>query len=132
MKYLQDYTEKATSKLFKDNGAFFAFSDKQFEEAKDKKIPNKDYCNMFAGMVAPKKNSDNIIAGLKKITKEGIKQDIKENGIIGIIKRELGNHECYYTGDYSTAFESLDGYNITLNQVKEVYNTEKNKDEFNN
>ena len=31
-----------------------------------------------------------------------------ENGKEGVIKRELSNHECYYTGDISGCEEALD------------------------
>lgn len=34
MKTLNDYTDTLTSKLFADNGAFFAFGNKQFDEQK--------------------------------------------------------------------------------------------------
>ncbi|WP_444823022.1 DUF7659 family protein, partial [Vibrio parahaemolyticus] len=38
MKYLSDYTQQPQTALFDELGAFFAFSNKQFDEAKKKGI----------------------------------------------------------------------------------------------
>ena len=59
---------------------------------------------------------------ISTIQKEGIEQDIKENGIDNIIKRELFNYECFYTYDYSDCVDALSEYNITEEQVKKVFN----------
>ena len=50
-----------------------------------------------------------------------VKQDIEENGIEKIIKRELGNYECYYTGEIEDAVEALEDYGITHEQVSNVF-----------
>ncbi len=49
-----------------------------------------------------------------------------------LIKYELTNHECYYTGDYSEVVNIVHSYydmpiNEIDNKVKEVYYHEKNK-----
>ena len=38
MKYLSDYMEHKQTALFKETGAFFAFSNKQFAESKNPKV----------------------------------------------------------------------------------------------
>ena len=123
MKYLNDYTEQATTKLFNDNGAFFAFGDKQLAEQRKKGV---EYTSVGFGLIVPKENAKTIIDGLDNITKQGIKDDIAENGIDNIIKRELSNHEAYYTGDLYNTSQALQSYNIPNEKITEVYNQEKN------
>lgn len=122
MKFLSNYIDEATTKLLNDNGAFFAFSDKQFDEAKQ---PNVKYSHLFGGLICPEQNTKTVLDGLKNITQEGIKQDIKENGINNIIIRELANHEAYYTGDITDTANYLAAYDITAEQIIVVYNQEK-------
>jgi hypothetical protein len=124
MKYLSDYTKESTTKALNKAEAFFAFSDKQFNEAKTDGI---SYISLGAGLLCPRKTAEQLTKDMDNAIKAGIKQDIKENGINGIIKRELYNYEAFYTGDIEATTEALDGYNITANQVMEVYNTEKEK-----
>ncbi len=78
MKYLSNYTEDLQSKLFNSTGAFFAFSNKQFDGAKQKGIK---YVSLGAGMICPKLNVDALIDGLDLINTNGIAADIAENGI---------------------------------------------------
>ena len=53
MKYLINYIEEAQTKAFEKAGAFFAFSDKQFEEQKKEGVR---YSYMGAGLICPKEN----------------------------------------------------------------------------
>ena len=124
MKYLQDYTEQATTELLNKTGSFFAFSDDQFEKAKNKNLKKEDYTHLFGGLITPKTNSKEVLNGLKQITKAGISLDIKENGIINIIKRELNNHEAYYSGNIESTVAVLEIYNLTPEQIYKVF---KNK-----
>jgi hypothetical protein len=121
MKYLTDYTNEPINKLLEENKAFFAFSHEQFEKAKDKDILKDDYCHIKMGLYAPKVNAKNVLLGLIEINKKGIEDDIAENGLINIIKRELNNHECYYTGDIEQAVEVLESYDINREQVQKVF-----------
>ena len=52
MKYLQNYMSEKQSKLFKKTGAFFAFSQKQYDEQSQNDVV---YVNMGHGMICPKK-----------------------------------------------------------------------------
>lgn len=118
MKYLSDYTEEAQTKLFEKCGSFFAFSLKQLNEAKKDGVK---YVNMGAGLICPKEQVQAMDEGLENIQKAGIEQDIKENGIENIIKRELGNHECYYTGNISDCVDELDQYGVTEKEILKVF-----------
>ena len=124
MKYLSDFMEDKQNILFESEKVFFAFSNKQMEEGKTKiEIhDNKLLCSLGAGMYCPKSNANNVVNQLDKIYNDSIKEDIKTYGIERIIKRELSNHECYYTGDITDCIETLKNYpNITDELILKVY-----------
>ena len=60
---------------------------------------------------------------LEEVNNEGIKQDIKENGIKNIIHRELANYECQITGDITDVYDILKDYGISKQQVLKEYKT---------
>ena len=118
MKYLSDYTNVKQTKLWNDNGAFFAFGEKQLDEKKQEGVA---YVSLGMGLIAPKENASKIIEGLESIYTEGIQQDISDNGIKAIIHRELANHEAQIAGDISDTVEALEFYGITRAQVSAEY-----------
>jgi hypothetical protein len=118
MKYLQDYINEKQTAALEKAGAFFAFSTKQFEEQKKKGVT---YVNGPAGMICPKNTIESLMQDLKNIYKDGIQQDIKENGLEAIIKRELNNHEAYYTRDIETTVEALSEYPVTRDEILAVF-----------
>lgn len=118
MKYLSDYTKQAQSNLFDELGVFFAFSNKQFEAAKKKGV---EYVSLGMGMIAPKNNAKQLVERLDQIHKDGIKQDIADNGKEAIIRRELFNHECFYTHDITDCVEKLKDYGYSHDDIFQVY-----------
>ena len=118
MKYLSNYTEENTTKILNTYGAFFAFSNKQFEESKKEGVV---YARLYGGLIAPKENVKIIMDSLKVVNSEGIKQDIKENGIKNIIHRELGNYECQISGDITDALDILSDYGVSKEEVMKEY-----------
>lgn len=122
MKYLSHYTEDRQTQLFQDTGAFFAFDQKQFDEAMKYRNKNCKWVSLGSGLIAPKNMVNTILKGLKKIQQEGIQQDLKENGKQKVIERELFNHECFYTGDYQDCVEALKDYGITKEEIKAEFN----------
>jgi hypothetical protein len=118
MKYLSDYTNDLQSKLFAETGAFFAFSQKQIEEGTK---PDVEYTHVGAGLYAPKDRVVYVLMELEAIQKKGVEQDIEENGIEAIIKRELGNYETQLTNDLSDALGALSDYPVTEKQVRLAY-----------
>ena len=126
MKYLSDYQEAKQTKLFNQTGAFFAFSTDQFNETKQ---PDTKYVNCKYGLMCPKGQVKILLDGLTKAHQEAIKEDIADNGINAIIKRELYNYECFYSGDISDAVSTLKAYDVTEDQVQDMYRKEyKNAD----
>ena len=118
MKTLNDYTSDKISAVLEKHGAYFAFSKKQFEE---KQVEGVKYVTDGSGMVCPKENYNQLIKEMNEIYAEGVKQDIAENGLTAIIKRELANYECYYTNDIEDAVDALESYGITHEQVLTVF-----------
>ncbi|WP_394246006.1 hypothetical protein [Vibrio profundi] len=118
MKYLSDYTQQPQTALFDELGAFFAFSNKQFDAAKKKGV---EYVSLGMGMIVPKNNAKKLIERLEEIQKEGIKQDIAENSKEAIIRRELFNHECFYTGNVCDCVEKLEEYGYSYDDIYQVY-----------
>lgn len=127
MKYLQDFMEDRQTKLFKKTGAIFAFSNKQFLEQRKLGI---SYVNLKMGLFCPKDQVETLINNLYIIYKESIQEDLKENEKIKIIKRELSNYECYYTGDITDVIEKLEDYNISKAEIIKVFNKERLLDKY--
>lgn len=126
MKYLSDYMEAKQTALFNRTGTIFAFSDKQFEE---QAIKGKKYSRIGQGMLTQKGNEMKVIESLEKIYQQAIIQDLKENGIKGVIQRELENYEVYYTNDLEPAMEALKDYpEITQQDIIKVYQRKWNEE----
>ena len=126
MKYLSDYMEAKQTALFNRTGTIFAFSDKQFDE---QAIKGKDYSRIGQGMLTQKGNEMKVIKTLEKIYQQAIIQDLKENGIKGVIQRELENYEVYYTNDLEPAMEALKDYpEITQKDIIKVYQRKWNEE----
>ena len=127
MKYLSDYTEKEQTKLFDKYNVFFAFSTKQFnEQAKEEGLK---YVSRGAGLFQgykDKKELKEFDEAFSKVSENGRRQDLKENGKEKIIERELNNYECYYTGEIEDAFEALASYDISEKEIIDHYNKNKN------
>jgi len=104
MPYFSHYLRDAQSKAFADNGAFFAFSDKQFNE---KKVEGVEYVDMGAGLICPKANAPTMRAQLDEAVKNAVELDVAENGMEAIVKREYFNYESQITMDTSNAMGSL-------------------------
>lgn len=118
MKYLSHYTEAAQTKLFNDCGAFFAFSTKQYEEAKQDGVK---YVSCGSGLICEKQHVMKLANGLDSIQQSGMAMDMEENGREAIINRELGNHEAQITGDISDTVDCLEPYGITRDEIQAAY-----------
>jgi len=124
MKYLSDYMELKQNELFQKTGTIFAFSQKQFEEQRKE---NVKYVDLGQGMITEKPFVTEVINELHNIHKEAMVQDIKDNGIQGVIQRELENYETYYTNDLEPAMEALESYpEITQDDIINVYQRKNN------
>ena len=114
MKYLMDYTQDLQTKVFNEFGAFFAYSQKQFDE---QARPSVEYVNLSSGFIAPKEGHKELLVRLKYIQKEGIRQDKSDHSQSFIIKRELANHEYQFTLDLTDTLDALQGYDFDKKSV---------------
>jgi len=115
MNYLSNYTDEKMTALFNRTGTFFAFSNKQFDEAKTDDVK---YTSCGAGMICPTDNVDTLMTGLETIHSAGIAADMAENGAKAIIHRELANHEAQICGSIESTLDALAGYPITREDVQ--------------
>lgn len=104
---LTKITEDKISKLFNENGAFFAFGQKQFEEKKQSGI---DYVTLASGLICPKENSLKVIEEFDEIYTEGVKEQVTKFGAERIIEYEYFNHETQITGDTDQVKEVLSSH----------------------
>lgn len=118
MKMLSNYTQEAQSTLFDSLGAFFAFSDAQFNQSRKDGV---NYCSLGNGLIVPKENAKALVNGLESISKKGIESDLAENGRKAIIRRELFNYECFYTNDISDCVDALSDYGIEREEIRAEY-----------
>ncbi|WP_210464293.1 DUF7659 family protein [Vibrio crassostreae] len=119
MKYLSHYIQAKQTQAFNEAGAFFAFSNKQLDGEKKEGVK---YASLGMGLICPVDNAKQLMTRLDSIAQEGIAEDIEENGKKAIIRRELFNHECFYTNDICDCVEKLEGYDISYDEVYEVFN----------
>lgn len=107
MKYLSDYTKEATSAALTKNGGIFAFSTEQFDSQKEE---GKIYVSMGAGLYCPKENAQNLYDEIEQAHRNGILQDVAENGAEKIIEREYFNYEMQITWDPSNFHDEMKLY----------------------
>lgn len=116
------------SELLKAVDLFFAFSQTRFTEgaAKHPLKEGDKYIQVFGGGILPKSNYEAYKQGLADIEawykKATSNKDIRR----ALIIYELGNHECFYTGDIGQALLAL-GEDYTYDEVYEIYLSEYSK-----
>ena len=103
------------SEILHRHGAFFAFSQRQFEE---RQVRGVKYAHCGAGMICPESAADQLQAEIRAAIDAYHTADLAENGKVKIIWRELANHEAQITHDITSTVEALQGYGITREEVK--------------
>lgn len=117
------YVNEKQTELFIELGVIFAFSEAQFEEQKQ---PGIKYCSVLgANEFVPEKNAKEFVEQLSIIHKKG--RELEEKGIERIIEEQLANHECFFTGEIDDAVDALASYNVTFDEVWDVYNNVSHK-----
>ena len=107
---------------FKQFWAFFAFSNSQFEEKRDK---TKEYISLWAWLICPKDTKEELKKYLNEWQKWHDKRMIEKYWIDRIIKYQLNNHECFYTWDIEDVLFLIDQYGCTKDDIIRVYKQEK-------
>ena len=111
-------TQDRISKALKDNGAFFAFSKKQFDE---QAIQGTKYTYCGSGMVAPKNKAKKLLEDLEQARLKGVKDRIAKHTLEEIIQYELANYECQYFFDEELILEVTKDYGATAEMIQEQY-----------
>ena len=111
--------DQEQSAIFDKHGAFFAFSQKQFDEGKKPGILK--YSALGAGLLTPQGTEKALMADLKAAWEKKISFELENNSRKEIIFYELANRECQLTFDLSAAIEALEPYGITEEEVREVW-----------
>tara|TARA_Y100001963_G_C6647592_1_gene384093 strand:+ start:412 stop:810 length:399 start_codon:yes stop_codon:yes gene_type:complete len=120
LKLLKYYTQDKIDKTIKNNGGFFAFNNKQFNENKKEGVI---YCSLYGGLIVPKNKADYILKQIDLISKKAIKQDIKENGIKNIIFRDCSNLELQFSyNGIEEIIDYLKDYNFNKKDIEKYYN----------
>ena len=96
--------------------AFFAFSNKQFEEGRKDDLV---YVSMDHGMYAPKIYADKVATEICAAYQDAAKIIQNQKSKKDRIWYELANHECQITMDYQDAIDALSIFDdITPDDVK--------------
>ena len=117
MKSRQEYHEPGMTAIFKEYGAFFAFSQNQYNHCA---LAGVEYSHVCSGLYVPKAYLQTVEDALAENAKKAVQQDLAENGIHAIVERELRNHEYGYTWDITDTLSALADYDVTAAQVKSI------------
>jgi hypothetical protein len=117
--------EEANSRLFKECGLFFAFSNEQFNENKTPLKDGEKYVSIGSGGYLPKGNFEALQKGMKE-NEKAYKLAIKTHNLrVKEIVYEFGNHECFYTGDWSVVADMFP--DVSKDVIYKLYLKEKKK-----
>ena len=108
-------TDARHTEILNENGAFFAFSQSQLNEAK---VEGVEYEHLFAGLICPKDNSKKLMDQLDSLFDQATAWELENNTKKEIIWHELANHECQIVGSYQEGYEAVKHYGITKEEVK--------------
>ena len=106
------------NELLTKNGAFFAFTEQQYN---DEALPGVEYKRLYAGMLCPSDNVTTVMNGLDNLSAEKIHWELANNTVKAMIWDALANYECQISGDYNDAYEALKPYGITDDDIKKEW-----------
>lgn len=122
---LKKQHENANSALFKECGLFFAFSNEQFATNKTPLKEGEKYVSIGGGGDVPKGNFEKLQTGLKANSDEFDKAVKANNLRYSQIAYEFGNHECFYTGDWSVVADMFPDVDALV--IERIYRMEYKK-----
>jgi hypothetical protein len=118
--------------LFNKIGLFWAFSNEQFTEGKEKHPITEGFKYVSIGMGGyfPGQNKQEYIDGMDAIKawEKKASRELKKSRdeIEKAILSELNNHECFYSGGIDDVVDLFKGI-YTINQIRAVYRKWANK-----
>ena len=78
------------------------------------------------GLVCPKENAKQMMRTFRNFQKMSVNENSKSEAERRQSFYHLRNYECGYSGDLTQAIETLEGYGIGEEEVREVYRKHKN------
>lgn len=125
---LSDFMQEATTEILQKHGAFFAFGQSQFDTQKKEGV---QYVSDGYGLYIPKNNFQQFNVDFEKMQEEKTKEHLAEFGLDRIMKYNLSNYECFYTGDVYDAVSAMSSYGIDKNELNkkawEIFDKFKNE-----
>ena len=114
---LQRMVDDKITNVMNNYGAFFSFSNIQFEKKRDKNIKNEDYISLDSGIVCPRVNALLLVDEMSRIYEAHAKYVTDTYSTEQIIKHELMNHEIDVTGDITDTADAVECYGITRKDI---------------
>lgn len=102
------------TRIWDTYGAFFAFTQKQFNEKMKEGV---QYVSPFSGLICPSQSVEKMQEEMDAAVNEFQAYELETHGKKKLIWRELANHECQISMDYREAFDTLECYGITEEEV---------------
>ena len=118
------YAAKLFDSALDEFGAFFAFGKDQFEK---RQTPGVEYVGLGSGLTVPKLKKEKFNDRLDKNYEIALAKLKKDHSDVAIIKYELANYECYYSGDPFDAVRVLVQRGYSEQQIKKIYETENER-----
>ena len=113
------------SEVLERNKVFFAFSELQLAEGLAKiQEKRENITGIGMGGFLPKENLTKYLDEMLEVS-GWFNDEVKKLDANEVIRYELNNYECYYTGDIEDAFGVLKNYGLTRDQVLAVYHNKK-------
>ena len=103
---------------FEQFGAFFAFSNKQYEEKAELDIT---YVQLVHGLICPKENADACLDYMQNYSENRIKKDKEKHTTKEIMWREFANYECQIVMSVEDALPTLLEYGYTKDEIDKEY-----------
>ena len=116
MQTINQLAENQVTEALNKYHGFFAFSDKQFDEASTKGFK---YVACGLGLYAPIDYAEVLVDKIRAIHKEAAKVVQTQTSKKDRIWYEFSNYECQIVGDYSDAVDALSSFDdITIEDIK--------------
>ena len=118
----EKYDKKYNEELNK-TGIFWAFTNEQFENFKThKQAPDSDYISVFAGGYVHKSNKKKLDKFFNEILPKLNTEFISKIDLKDLIRYELDNRECFYTGEWQIILPTIEYYlNNDISKSVEIY-----------
>lgn len=113
------------SEVLERNKVFFAFSELQLMEGlAEIQEKRENITGVGMGGFLPKENLTKYLDEMLEAS-GWFNNEVKKLNANEVIRYELNNYECYYTGDIEDAMGVLKNYGLTRDQVLTVFHNKK-------